>query len=318
MMSLPRAALGLSVVVLAWGLNYPIVTLGLSYSPPIWLAFFRALSAFLAMMLLLRGLGVKAPLSSKQKAIAAMFGIPGSVLFFGFWLLGSTTVSPGVSSVLVMTFPLWILFLSVPILGDRPSPKKVGAALLGFVGTALASNALLQGTGSDALAMVELVAAGFGFGLLNVGMKKFFRGQEMLRANVWQLGASLIPLAVWASFTSPIQSVQWSLGLAFSVFWIGVLGTAVAFVLWFTLLSQYNAASLGSYLFMIVVVALVSSFLAFGEPVDVIQAGGVALIVASIYLVSKNDRHMHRPSTADYAKGGPIEDMPPNKTRGGL
>jgi hypothetical protein len=32
-----------SVVVLVFGLNYIFVNLGLAYSPPIWLAFFRAL-----------------------------------------------------------------------------------------------------------------------------------------------------------------------------------------------------------------------------------------------------------------------------------
>ena len=284
-----RAYAGLTAAVIIWGLNYPFVTLGLKFASPIWLAFFRSLAGFLGAVALLYAFKKhNEKLTTREKTYAALLGIPGSVLFFGFWFLGSTKVPPGVSSVLINSFPLWILFLSIPMLGDRPKFTKVGAAFLGFAGVFLVSQIGFVKTSFDFFSVLELAIAGFCFGLLNVSMKRLYKGEKMLQANAWQLGASLIPLAAWAQLGTPVESVHWSLDLFAVIIWIGVLGTAIVFHLWFTLLSKYNAASLSSYFFMIVVVALISSYFIFGEKITPIQGVGVGAIIISVYFVNRN------------------------------
>ncbi len=283
-----RAAGLFTCVVLVFGLNYIFVGFGLEYCSPIWLAFFRALFGFGGVIVLLLALRTQGQLSMRQKLVAFLLGIPGTALFFGLWFSGGTKILPGLTSVVVYTYPLWVVLLSVLMLKEEPRLLKVGGVLLGFLGVALASQLGFADLGSNAPALVELAVSAFCFAFLNVGMKRFFKGQQLLRANVWQLAGALLPLLVWAVLSSPFSAIRWTPEFFGVVLWLGVLGTSVTFFLWFWLLSNYNASSLGAYSFLSVIVALVSSILLFGESVTLIQAVGVVTIIAAIYLVSKS------------------------------
>src|SRR5207247_9871903 len=93
------------------------------------------------------------------------------------------------------------------------------------------------------------IVPGFALALDNILFKRLFKDDQLLRANVWQLAGGSAFLIAWASLAEPVSAIHWTLALAGAIFWIGVLGTAIVFVLWFTLLSRYNAASLTAYTF---------------------------------------------------------------------
>jgi drug/metabolite transporter (DMT)-like permease len=230
----------------------------------------------------------------RQKIEAFLIGIPGTGFFFGFWTIGETVLPAGEASVLIYTFPIWTLILSLPILGDRPTPLKVGAALLGFAGVALVARVGTTSLTGDLVAISLLIVAGFAFALDNVLFKRLFKGDQLLRANVWQLAGGSAFLTAWASLSEPVTAIHWTPALAGAIFWIGVLGTAIVFVLWFTLLSHYNAASLTAYTFLVVVVALVGSFFILGQTINEVQLAGVLALIVSIYLISKVEKHSTR------------------------
>jgi drug/metabolite transporter (DMT)-like permease len=278
-------------IITVWGLNYPFVKLGLSLAPPLWLAFLRVLMALVVAVVLLFAMRTEGRLSRRQTVAAFLLGIPGSGLFFGFWTLATTQIEPGLVSVFIYTYPLWTLFLSIPVLGDVPSGKRVGAAFLGFLGVALTSQlGFVRAPLSELGAVAELLAAGFGFALMNVGFKRLFKGEQLIRANVWQLAGAFVTLTLWVPFTTPAGVIKWNLDLLLVLIWLGAIGTAVTFVAFFTLMSRYTASSLTGYLFLVVVVALVSSFFISGETVNSVQAAGVAAIIVAIYLVGQSDR----------------------------
>ncbi|HYU87941.1 MAG TPA: DMT family transporter, partial [Candidatus Bathyarchaeia archaeon] len=112
----------------------------------------------------------------------------------------------GEASVLIYTFPIWTLILSLPVLGDRPTPLKVGAALLGFAGVALVARVCTTSPTGDLVAITLLIVAGFAFALDSVLFKRLFKGDQLLRANVWQLAGGSAFLIAWAS--SPNLSLQ--------------------------------------------------------------------------------------------------------------
>lgn len=281
--------LGFAFIVTVWGLNYPASVTGIANSSPIWLAFFRAFTAFLTFSVVLLILKTRVKLTRKQLIIGILGGIPGSCLFFGLWFLGMLTVDPGIASVLVTAYPLWMLFMAVPVLGETPSRVKVGAALSGFVGVALASDVLFQHTNNNIVADIELLVSGLGFGMMNIIFKKYFRGKELLKANQLQLAGGFLVLGAWALLSEPFSVIKWNSAFIGSVLWLGVLGTAVAYTLWFILLSRYNASSMGVYMFMIIVVALVASFFLYGETINAVQLVGIVVIIASIYIVNRSD-----------------------------
>ena len=128
------------------------------------------------------------------------------------------------------------------------------------------------------------------FALMNTSFKRLFKGDELLRANAWQLFGSMVTLGMWAALTTPIDGIKWGPNLLLVVLWLGVLGNAVVYVIFFTLLNRYSASSLTAYFFMVVVIALVSSYLIFGEKISLLQGAGAASIIAAIYMVSRSER----------------------------
>ncbi len=283
-----RAAGLFTCVVLVFGLNYIFVGFGLEYCSPIWLAFFRALFGVGGVIVLLLALRTQGYLSTQQKIVALLLGIPGTALFFGLWFSGGTRVLPGLTSVIIYTYPLWVVLLSALTLKEKPKPLKIVGVLLGFFGVALAAQRGFADLGSNAVALAELAASAFCFAFLNVSMKRFFKGQQLLRANMWQLAGALLPLLVWATWSSPFSAIRWTPELLGILVWIGILGTAINFIIWFWLLSHYSASSLSGYSFLSVIVALISSIVLFGESITPLQAVGVAVIIAAVYLVSKS------------------------------
>jgi len=278
----------LAVAITVMGLGYIFVGEGLTLCPPLWLAFLRVFSGFIVAVPLLYVMRTKGPLTTRQEATAFLLGIPGSTVFFGLWLVGEQRIPPGLTSVFIYTYPLWTLFLSVPILGERPGATRIGGVFLGFFGVALASEVgFVNVPLSDLGAMAELVTAGFCFALMSVCFKRLYKGDELLRANTWQLFGSTVTLGLWAALTTPAGDIKWGLALLFVVLWLGVLGTSVVFVIFFHLMKCYSASSLTAYFFMVVVVALMSSYLILGEKVNLLQGTGVIGIIVAIYLVNR-------------------------------
>jgi drug/metabolite transporter (DMT)-like permease len=275
-------------VLLIWGLTYSFVKLGLEFSPPIWLAFLRTSTGLAGTLVLQLVLRTDGSLNNRQKVAAFFLGVPGIAIFFGFWMIGELTVPPGETSVFIYTFPIWTMILSIPILRDSPSPSRGAAALLGFGGVVLVASAGNASWTGNLVSIISLLAAAISFALDTVLFKRIFVGKQVLSANLWQLGGGSLILLVWAFSTEPSASINWTLQLAGSIFWLGVLATAVVFLLWFRLLTQQNATSLTSYTSLVVVVALVASFFISGEAVNSFQLMGVIALIASASLVSRS------------------------------
>ena len=105
---------------------------------------------------------------------------PGSAVFYGFWNIATTQIQPGLVSVFIYTYPLWTLFLSIPVLNEIPSTKRVGAALLGFLGVALTAQiGFVRVPASELGAIAELIVVGFGFGFLKRVLQEALQGEPV-------------------------------------------------------------------------------------------------------------------------------------------
>lgn len=274
-------------VALFWGVNYPAVVFGLQDAPPLWLAFLRSVVGLGGSLLLLpvleRRLGRAERLPWRRRGQALLLGLPNSALFFGLWMYAATTVPAGQASLIIYTFPLWVLFLSYPVLGDRPTLGQWGAAAVGLAGVGVIGLADVTSWSGGWTPLLELLAAAVSWALATVLMKRYFAQEEMLEANAWQLAGASPALLLAAAVSAPISQVRWSADLFVVLLWMGVLGTALAYGLWFELLSAHRAATVSAYLFIVPVVALAAGFFLLHQGLGALQAVGVAAVLLSIY-----------------------------------
>jgi O-acetylserine/cysteine efflux transporter len=285
--SLQTRALFLLLVVF-WGLNYPFVDVGLAHASPLWLATLRAGVGALATIPIVTAFQGWGALDSRAKRDALLLGIPNTALFYGLWFVAAGSVLPGIAAVLIYTFPLWVALLSQPILGHRLGLMHWAAIALGFAGVALVSQIWNAGAAHvTLLPIVLLLFAAIAWAVGTVLFQRRFHREQLVEASAYQLVGGTVTLLAATLLISPTPLPGASVNLLIAVAWLGILGTAAAYAIWFTLLGRERAATLSAYLFLVPVVSLIASVAYFGERLSVLQLGGVVLVLVSTYAIGR-------------------------------
>ncbi len=280
---------GLLVVpVVGWGFNYLFVEVGLADSPPLWLAFLRASLGCLATTALLFALPREGRLDRRGRRDAMLLGVPNTALFFGLWFVAAERVPPGLAAVLIYTFPLWVALLSAPLLGHRLTGRHWAAVAVGFAGIALLSEAWdFFGRSVDPWSVAMLLGAAVCWALGTVLFQRRFGHRYAVEGSAWGLfGGSLALGALVLAFEPSVRPVATAPSLWFALGWLGVVGTALAYAVWYTLLGRTRAATLSAYVVLVPVVALLASAAFFGERLGPFQLAGVALVLVSLYAIA--------------------------------
>ena len=275
-------------VVTVWGLNYLFVREGLTLAPPIWLAAFRAgLGAIVLVPVLLMS-GRYSGVSRIDVRDALAIGIPNTAAFFGLWFLAAGAVLPGETAVLVYTFPLFVTLLAPLILGTRATRNQLLAVAGGFGGVVLVCQPWVGGSAAVApLPVLALLLAALSWALGTVLFKRRFSGRAVLAANSVQLVGGAAGLLVAAVLVEGPALPAPSVPLLATVVWLGVLGTAVAYAIWFALLDRTPATTLSAYTFLVPLVALLASAILLGERIDLTQSVGILVVILALIVNSR-------------------------------
>ncbi len=292
-----RSAGLFGTLVLAWGFNYLFVRAGLGFSPPLWLAFGRAALGAIGIGAWLLARPVEhGVLDRKGRRDALLLGVPNTALFFGLWFSAAATVLPGEAAVIVYTFPLWVALLAQPVLGHRMSPLGLAAIGLGFGGVVLITEPWSAGGVAPPIpAVAELLAGAFAWAAGTVLFQRRFRGAQMQEANFYQLLGGSAGLLIGSVVLEPAVPSP-SPGLFAVLLWLGFAGTALAYGIWFSLLSRRRAATLSAYLFLVPVVALAASVVLLGERLDLLQGLGVLAVLVSVFGTGRESAPLDEPA----------------------
>ncbi len=281
-------AVGFVAVASIWGLNYLFVRGGLELAAPLWLAALRAGVGAAAASVFLLPRERTRRLDGRGRRDAALLGLPNTALFFGLWFLAAGSILPGETAVIVYTFPLWVAILAGPVLRTRLSPTHWATILAGFVGVALISQPWQGASGSlRPLPVLELLGGAISWALGTVLMQRRFRSDQLLEANSYQLLGGTGALLAVAIVGEPSTIPALSFPLVADVLWLGLLGTALAYSIWFYLLGRIPAPTLSGFTFLVPLVALTASAVVYGERLDLSQDLGVVLVLAAIAVTGR-------------------------------
>ncbi len=271
-----RAALMAAFAAAAWGTTYVVTGALLPPDRPLFSAAIRALPVGLVMLAWRRQL----PQGHWwwRTAVLAMCTIG---LFFPLLFLGAYLLPGGLASTLQAASPLVVMAIAWPLLKERPTALRVGAALIGLVGVALlvlrSPTALPLWGVVAALASMLISALGF------VLVKRWPAPTDMITMTSWQLvmgGLVLVPVALVVEGAPPTIDLPGALGYL----WIAVAGTGVAYVCWFTSLKRLPAAAVSLIGLVNPVVATVLGVVVLHEAFGPVQALGAGLVLGSVVL----------------------------------
>jgi drug/metabolite transporter (DMT)-like permease len=224
-------------------------------------------AAFLLPLLLLRGLG---PVFRQHWKAVCLVGVVNSgipFLLFSFALLSITT---GLSAILNAAGPMFGALVAWAWLKDRPTGSRVLGLLIGFAGVAMLAwdKASFKPDASGiapAWAVLACLLATVCYAIGASAAKRYLAGvSPLVIATGSQVGATLalaLPaLAFWPAAAPSGQA--WMAVIA-----VGVLCTAIAYILYFRLIEQIGPARALAVTFVLPVFALVYGWLFLDEQV---------------------------------------------------
>ncbi len=278
----------LTLVMFLWAICFPLIAAGLPLAPPLTFATLRSFVAGAALLLL--GWGMRRPWPRGWAVWLTLAGVGVSMTSMGFagMFLAGGLVSPGLATVLANIQPLIAAVLAGIVLGERLGPRRRMGLALGFGGIVMVA---LPGFGSGAnsspsgIGFILLGAVGVAAG--NVLLKRLTGQVDVLMATGWQFVLGGIPLFLAAQwFESPAQ-IEWGVPFVAILLALSLLGTSLAFVLWFSLLHRSELTRLNTFVFLTPAFALVLGAVFFGESLGWLEASGIILILGGILQVSR-------------------------------
>ena len=207
---------------------------------------------------------------------------------FSLLTWGQTQIGAGLASILNATTPLWTALIAHAVTTDEKlTPFKIAGVIVGVLGVALMMGpAALGGLGGETLAMAAVVGAALHYALATLFGRGFGRRglrPEQIAAGQLAAAALLItPVALLVD--APWRLAAPSAATIASVFVIGAVSTAAAYLIFYRLLETTGATNLQLVTFLVPVTATTLGVLALDERFTGWQIAGVGVIALGLAL----------------------------------
>jgi drug/metabolite transporter (DMT)-like permease len=197
------------------------------------------------------------------------------------------SVDSALAAILNATVPLFVIVIAQMFLPDEPIRINgiVGLAV-GFVGVVmLVSPGLVSATG-DLAGSIALLGSSLAYALGNVYNRRNVRGLPPLVPAVFQVTFALVIVSVLALLLEQPWTARPDAGDWFSVVWLGIFGSGLAYVLYFRLLGRWGATRTSLVAYLLPVYGIVLGFLVLQEPIDLTLIVGTSLVIGGVALVN--------------------------------
>jgi drug/metabolite transporter (DMT)-like permease len=198
------------------------------------------------------------------------------------------SVDSALAAILNATVPLFVIVIAPMFLPDEPIRLNgvVGLAV-GFIGVMLlVSPGLMSATG-DLAGSIALLGSSLAYALGNVYNRRNVRGIPPLIPAVFQVTFAFVIVSVLALVLErPWETATPDVAGWFSVIWLGIFGSGLAYVLYFRLLGRWGATRTSLVAYLLPVYGIVLGYLVLQEKIDITLILGTALVIAGVALVN--------------------------------
>jgi probable blue pigment (indigoidine) exporter len=263
---------------ISWGTTYVTITELLPSGRPLFVATMRVVPA--AVVLLVVG-----AVSSRWRprgtewlrtATLALFNFG---LFFPLLVVAVYRLPGGVAAAVGGVQPLLVALTSWILSGRRPRRVELVVGVVAAVGVGLV--VIRPGAGLDPVGLLAAIGANVSFALGVVLTKRFAAPTNRLAATGWQLllgGAVLVPLSLVVEGAPPSLSGENVIGFVY----LSLVGTALAFLLWFNGIRRLPVAAPPLLGLAAPVTGAMMGWIVLGQALSPMQLSGFVITLAAI------------------------------------
>jgi drug/metabolite transporter (DMT)-like permease len=277
-----KGYLALVAVTIFWGSSFVSSKLVLETMPPMLLAFFRYLFAFITLFIFFIIFEKDKKLNKQDyKHLVLSSGIGIFIYFIGEYN-ALNYISASTASIIVSLLPMFMLVTNFFVFKDKITLFKVGVILLTLVGVVMVVQADFRAMFNESLIgyslMVMGVAAWVVYSLSTVKMRK---NNSNIKVITYQSGFALILFTPFAVSNLNIVT-QLDFNLWTNIIYLGVFASGLAFYLYVYSLKVLGTLPVSIFGNTVPVVTVITGFIFLQETLTLIQLLGGSIIVITL------------------------------------
>jgi drug/metabolite transporter (DMT)-like permease len=275
-----------------WACAFPAIRVGVDGLGVAALSFLRLTVAAVVLLAMSPFAGVRLP-HRRDLPLIALCGLTGMTALLNW---GEVHVAAGTASLLIAIAPVFSVLLASAFLSEPLTRNVVVGSLIALAGTAVVT--LAKGFAGFSAASLVVLAAAVVQGVYHFASKPLLKHYSGLEVATYAMAAGtvfalpLAPEAARATVGAPA-------GALWSAVFLGLLPSALGFVIWGYAVARLPMAASTAALYLVPPVALVVSFVWLGEKPLPLELAGGAISVAGVVLI--NHRTAKRPEPAPHA-----------------
>jgi drug/metabolite transporter (DMT)-like permease len=290
-----------------WGSTYTVIQVALHYYDPYEISFFRAIFGTVTIFIyyLLNGRKARLELTHLPHGartwtfliLTALFGAA------GFWTLLNLSIlylQADTASFLAALYPLIVFVLASFFLKEKMTSARGVGVVLGIIGAyiiiAFGENATISGAEPLIGVIIALSTSFFFAGYIIIGRVLIGRRYDITSDRIispvfvtlMTFLISIVPTFIIVVFAGSFQGLfQPSLDGILLVLYLGVITSAIAFLLFNTGLKIIGASRAAINQLLFPAVAVILSYIFLGLSINVASVTGIALILGGIIIAQR-------------------------------
>lgn len=244
--------------------------------------FFRYFISASVLLIILRKTKMK-QIEKKDYKYIILIGVAGYFLSVGAQLVGIKLSNASVASLVNSMNPIAITFFAAIILKEKLTIKKIICVIFAVAGVYIIIGGVK--TSGQILGIIFSVSSVILWSIASVAVRKITQKYPSLLITTYGMIVAVLctmPISTYELLTTPKVSFNWIVIL--SLLYMGLVCTALAYVLWNKSLSMLEAGTCSLFYPVQPMVSVLFGFIFLGEMINVNFIFGAILIVGGVLI----------------------------------
>ncbi|MDQ3323452.1 MAG: EamA family transporter [Acidobacteriota bacterium] len=276
------------ILCLIWGTTWLFIKIGLEDLPPISFAAIRFILALFILAFIIYFQKLPLPRTKPEWKLLALTGFLQFSINYSLVFWSEQYISSGLAAVLqamITVFGLVLAWIHLP--NEKITRLKIFAVLLGITGVAVIFIEQMQINSVTAFAGCAAIVVG-AYAAAHASILVKAKGANIHPASMLfgQMAFGILPVIIYALVEegNPLE-FHWTARAVFSIFYLTILGTIVAFWLYYWLLSKIESTKAMMISLVTPLIAVLVGAVFLGERFPPQTVFGGVLILGSIGLI---------------------------------
>lgn len=294
-----RALIDLIALSAIWGASFLLIKIGVAEVSPFTFAAWRVIVGAATLFAVLKVRGVALPRQGRAWRAFAVTGLLGVALPFAAISWGTQHIASGLSAILNASMPLFTVILAAAIGEERLTARRVAGVLAGFAGIVVLTLPNLRG-GLDVGLLGELavVLAALSYAVSILYARRRVLSYGPLTASFGQVAMGAVWLLPAMALEQPWAAAAPSWRVVAAVLAIGVLGTGIAYIIYYRLLAALGPTGTSLVTFIVPLFGIFWGWAILQEYLSWHAFAALGLIVSGLVLVNGLPTARRRPVPA--------------------